>query len=1473
MHISKIISTFAAQNKNQYTMRKLFLLISVITVSLTASAAVVTPERAMQVAQSFVPVQKIPKKNAKGVADTPTSEIVYTHYMPKSGRPAIYVVNVGNGFAIVSADDVAHPVLGYNYSKSWPTDGNIPPQVKSFFDDLAAQIEAASEHPQDAETAAEWQNPKQRKAARLTQSNLPDSVGPLLTTTWDQGQYYNAMCPEDGQAPEGYDGHCPTGCVATAMAQIIKYWGDREAIHTRGIHSYDCYDSQWVAHYGILAVNYDSTSYDFAHMPNALTSVSSPQEVYAVAKLIYECGVAVNMHYGATASGTTGMITRAAFVNNYMFNSNTSYVCRKGYKNTDWEQILRNQLAIHQPIIYNGIDTILQVGHSFVCDGYKQDGYFHFNFGWSGNGDGWFQLSSVNPGIYNFDYSHSAIVNIAPSNDNSILYDQMDGKSTFAVNSPITIYNGLSNSTYRGNIDDWYPGADTLVFYSPSGDSEIEFSINTLPVTSNWITDIHVYDGENADSLLRKISSYDNNGLNPSDLSPIVSTKGALSIYVNGVANYDGYSFEIYPYNGCTRVTDVNVTTDETTAIVSWKNNGDANAWQIEYGVTGFTRGTGTILNISDTVVTISGLEPLTQYDVYVRSVCGNDLYGRWSHKVTFKSSGKLWIDQVSTEPAGYIVDEKGDVTISTKEGLAWFAKQVNVYFNYFYRQTIHLMSDVDMSGFVWTPINFFQGSFEGHGHSISNLYIETGGMFGEINGACEINDLHLRNLYVSAKSYNQSGAGGLVGIHYGIGRDNRLLIKNCSSTGIILGGQGTSYVGGLVGSMNTGDIINCWSSCNIRNSEYSAGGICGHAYKDSHVYNCYFRGNATARISIGGVTGWTEYCDVEKCYAYSDNFDGWVPVAYGGMGTTYKDLALFTREDTTLQLLSAIAFEKDTTDILIKALNNGVIELNDNDMRTWIIDPITEMPCLGDYYEVSCPNITNLTSRNIVNETNEIGVVLSWHEVGTSTQWQIYYQEMVENDDEIENRDIDKNVLICTCNPDTIWGLKIGTNYEFCVRSSCDSEHQSGWGEKINLIVDKPYWTEVITSQPEGYSIDQDGNISISSAEGLAWLISVANGLNGEQGTTFVDKRISITEDINIKQYKWTPINGFAGTFDGRNHIICNLYVNELTTHGGLFGLVNGGHISNIILDSVSIRCAEHAGGLTGEVQNSTIQNCHIFGDIYAELNVGGISGHASDCYVEGCSFIGNTSAKHHYAGGLFGDMIGLSSIRNSYTSCNVFINGYGAGGLVGSCYSGIIENSYSVVAVSGFDFTACLLGNYRNISGISKTRNCYAKISGNSIVRGLIIGATDGEVNISHCYGPEHNSFIPFIGPAEYTYDNGYPIITDTASYQVDGENITLLNNVYINENIYTNLLSALNAWVDDNNEEGKYRHWVADTENINGGFPIFDPNDSPSTGIDNTNVNTNVNAVKILRDGQIFILRGEKIYNAQGALVSDK
>ncbi|MBO7111035.1 MAG: C10 family peptidase [Bacteroidaceae bacterium] len=1394
--------------------RTILALMAICVIVSIVKASPVDPQSAIQVAQQFVPksttAQRAPMR---GSSAEPSSSIVYTHMMPNSDRPAFYIVNVDDGaFVLVSADDIAHKILGYSLSGTWPIskDGSVelPEQIKGFFDDLAAQMEAAIETEPNRAPESDWTSSRSLAPSR-SDSSLPDSVGPLLTTTWDQGQYYNALCPEDENGPGG---HALTGCVATAMAQIINYWG--YPINGRGTHGYN-------SNYGSLKVNYEESTYNYENMPNILTAESTEHEVNAVSKLMYDCGVAVNMDYSANSSGSNNLSIRMALVNNFLFNNSISYVCKQSFRFTEWDSLLRSQIMDGLPIICGGVDDIDNLGHSFICDGYKSDGFFHFNFGWSGNCDGWFRTSAITAGSFIFNSAQSALINIKPCNNHSILFNYLEGNSAFVVDTTLHVYHSLGLNTYRGVQDDIYLDLDTLVFYPSNEGNQLEFNLNRHPNVYYGTNIINVYDGDNADSLLKQYDAVHNywNGTINMDYTPILSTRGALTIEYIGYDGFDGFDYIINEYNGCRRVTDVTVKLGYSSSIISWKENGNATQWQLEYGPSGFSHGSGILLTVDTTSIMIEDLQAYVEYDLYVRPLVNNNKNCEWSYKKTFMVGESFWKDVVLSQPDGYQIDNDNNVYIYSAEGLAWLA---HTYQN-LDEWTIHLMNDIDLSGHTWFPLKYFRSRLEGHGHIIRNMVVLGDDDYGGLFGLCLsplINDIHLRDVYI----YNLGTSGSIAGCLSGNSLPNgqRAIIINSSATGINT--SVTGRAGGIVGEMmNSAAIINCYSSCDVSGQTY-VGGICGGGYKDCIINNCYTNGSATTLQMAyhGALVGYSEYTEVYDSYAWLDNCHPANVLFDAAIGSDYDNLQWFSRDDSLWRLIAPISFENDTTDILVQCLNNGVNDMNIEGLRTWVSDKTDDgLPVFGPLIEIVCPNTSDFIIHNIINENGDNGVELSWTENGEATLWELKYH-IKDSIDEIH--------CYVYNNPDTILGLELQKNYLFSIRPIGESGNHGAWSEYTSHIVDKPYWVDVVTTQPSGYTVDNQGNINISSAEGLAWLISTVNGLNGQNSDMFSNKCITIAQNLDIGKYKWTPINYFQGVFNGGSHIIKGLYVYELTDNNGLFGKIEGGQYMNIVMDSAYVKGKEKSGILFGDVHGSKIINCHVKGAVYSELNAGGIAGSGGNNYVDRCSSIGLIEAEHYYAGGIFGDM-NVGIIRNSFSRCDVVINGYGAGGLVGPCYSGIIENCYAISNVHGFMYNGGLLGTLRS-PHFSAIRNCYTVGStygtGGDITlegprSGVIVGTTDGTPLISHCYGAVENAIYPLVGPPEYTYDNGYPVVSDTSSFSNNG---ILQTPVTVDTITYYNLFTALNGWVDANNSTGLYLHWIEDSLNENGGYPIFAP-----------------------------------------------
>ncbi len=293
----------------------------------------------------------------------------------------------GGGWVIVAANDVARPILAY--STTTTLDPHHLPDATRGFLDIYRQETACADGVRDAE----WD--MLLNGGMLKDTEEEESVGPLLTTTWYQMSPYNQMCPSG----------CMTGCEATAMAQVLRYWS--YPAFGEGSHSYND-----AGGHGVQSADFGGTRYDWDNMPNRLTSGSSATEKQAVATLMYHCGVAVDMSYSPSLSGAvmTGIVP--ALTRYFRYSGRARYVAKGSMSNADWTDTLTRELRHHRPIIYGGDGPA--GGHVFVCDGFDTRGYLHFNLGEDGDGDGYYQVGAITYGMYSFNSANDCVMGIEP---------------------------------------------------------------------------------------------------------------------------------------------------------------------------------------------------------------------------------------------------------------------------------------------------------------------------------------------------------------------------------------------------------------------------------------------------------------------------------------------------------------------------------------------------------------------------------------------------------------------------------------------------------------------------------------------------------------------------------------------------------------------------------------------------------------------------------------------------------------------------------------------------------------------------------------------------------------------------------------------------------------------------------------------------------------------------------------------------
>ncbi|MDY0344101.1 MAG: C10 family peptidase [Lentimicrobium sp.] len=352
----------------------------------------------------------VDKKTAEQVAVN-----YYTHYAPATitdysvnsqfesqldGVTTYYTFSFNaGGFVMVAADDASIPVLGYSHEGNF--DGELNPSAKAWFDGYSNEISSiASSRMSNAETRVKWDNILNNNMER----EIMD-VTPLITTTWDQGCYYNALCPVEPGAGYGSCGRAWTGCVATTMAVIMKY--HQWPVNGIGYHTY--------THptYGEQTADFSSVTYDYAAMPNKVTSANA-----AVATLMYHCGVSVNMNYAADGSGAFSEDVPFAMINYFNYAPSTEMKAKDNYPvMADWYALLRTELDASRPLYYAGSSSA-SGGHAWICDGYRlSDDKFHFDWGWSGSANGYFAIGGLNPAGNNFNDNNRVIVGVVPGDN------------------------------------------------------------------------------------------------------------------------------------------------------------------------------------------------------------------------------------------------------------------------------------------------------------------------------------------------------------------------------------------------------------------------------------------------------------------------------------------------------------------------------------------------------------------------------------------------------------------------------------------------------------------------------------------------------------------------------------------------------------------------------------------------------------------------------------------------------------------------------------------------------------------------------------------------------------------------------------------------------------------------------------------------------------------------------------------------
>lgn len=367
--------------------KRIFTLLALAMTGLLAQAHPVGQETARRLGQSFV------ASNFEFTRQSTDLNLVYTAFSDR-GEACYYVYNVGDtGFVIIAGDDNYRPVIGYSSEGTFNPD-DMAPALSDYLENVRQGVmEAASMPSATPDVAADWA--MMEKTGRMVSRHGGREDEYLVATKWNQNSPYNYYCPE---AEGGPGGRCYAGCVATAAAQLMRYWNHPS--QGQGSYSYVPGDHP---EYGELSANFGETVYDWEHMPLSLNGASQ-EEKEATALLIYHVGVCMDMNYSPTGSGAvTGRLCEKMPAY-FFYTDQMANLYREEYTHEEYMQLVIDAIDMDWPMVHRG------GGHAYVLDGYNDNDMVHFNWGWGGSSDGWFNVDN-----HGYTEGESVIYNYVPA--------------------------------------------------------------------------------------------------------------------------------------------------------------------------------------------------------------------------------------------------------------------------------------------------------------------------------------------------------------------------------------------------------------------------------------------------------------------------------------------------------------------------------------------------------------------------------------------------------------------------------------------------------------------------------------------------------------------------------------------------------------------------------------------------------------------------------------------------------------------------------------------------------------------------------------------------------------------------------------------------------------------------------------------------------------------------------------------------
>lgn len=405
-----------------------------------------------------------------------------------------YAINFEpKGWVLIAADDAVSPILGYSPNGAF-TIQNMSDNCSGWLSNYSDEISRVIRQDNSIQHNG-WK--ELNKISAVTRA-ADDEVAPLITVNWNQSKPYNKYCPSNSS------GQAIVGCVAVAMAQAMTVCQYPQ--RPSGEYSYSS------PNYGTQYINYNQEP---VYNWNAILSGANNKD--DVARLLWHCGVSIDMNYGVDGSGTQSSYIATALRRNFGYTESVKYYSRSGYSG-DWKSLIVNELKGGRAVCYSGADLKKGYGHCFNLDGYDGNNMFHVNWGWGGANNGYFPLDGLKDATMDMDYTaqQGVVIGIRPPSDkpsdiqlsaNTVKEKQPVG----TVVAQVAVSSEATNPSYeyslRGKYSPILHTYITVPFTIESGELKTTKELDASS-TQEWTFDITVKNTNNGASYTKTFTIY-----------------------------------------------------------------------------------------------------------------------------------------------------------------------------------------------------------------------------------------------------------------------------------------------------------------------------------------------------------------------------------------------------------------------------------------------------------------------------------------------------------------------------------------------------------------------------------------------------------------------------------------------------------------------------------------------------------------------------------------------------------------------------------------------------------------------------------------------------------------------------------------------------------------------------------------------------------------------------------------------------